>query len=158
LHFSLLSFANCAILHPLFFWAILLPIFLSPFWFCTPFVFNCTFAPYLFANCVILHLLFFFLRDFAPHLLPNFPSFWTKHNWQKMRCKIAKKKQRGYKIAQLAINKGKKMQLSLNNDKKSHVITNEIKYNNFKLISTFYASLYPHLHILDRNKNDPKMD
>ena len=59
----------------LFFLVILHPIFLPTFWFCTPSVFNCTFAPYLFVYCVILHPLFYFLSDFAPHLLSLFPSF-----------------------------------------------------------------------------------
>ena len=64
-------------------------------------VYNYTFAPHLFANRAILHPLFFLWAILHPHLLPPFPSFnedfEQKHNWQKIGCKITKKKRGGAK-------------------------------------------------------------
>jgi len=83
---------------------ILHPIFLPPFWFCTP----CLIAllsPIFLSIAWFCTLYSFFERfcisSFAPFSL-FWWRFWTKHNLQKMGCKIA----------QLAKDKGGKVQLS----------------------------------------------
>jgi len=72
----LLSFANCAILHPFFYFEPFCTLYFAPF--LDRWTFLCLIA-----------------------ILPPFPSFnddfEPKHNWQKMGCKIAQEKKKGAK-------------------------------------------------------------